>query len=75
MTIFSEDTEIVRFIPAMIASYLDSLLDVRKSNRIACSILSPIEALSCKPTPTPICREVPSILRIHQLMLPKFTSC
>ena len=75
MTIFSEDTEIVRFIPAMIASYSDSLLDARKSNRIACYILSSIEALSCKPTLAPIYREVPSMLRIHQSMLPESTSC
>ena len=65
MMIFSEDTEIVRSIPARIASYSASLLDARKSNRIACSILSPVWALSCKPTPAPIFQEVPSTLRIH----------
>ena len=44
MMIFSEDTEIARSIPARIASYSASLLDVRKSNRIAYSIISPIGA-------------------------------
>ena len=65
MMIFSEDTEIVRFIPARIASYSVSLLDAGKSNRVACSILSLIGALSCKLTPALICLEEPSTLRIH----------
>ena len=42
MMIFSDDTEIVRSIPARIASYSASLLDVGNSNYIACSILSPL---------------------------------
>ena len=70
----SEDTEIVRSILAMIASYSTSLLDEGKFNRIAYSILSPIGALSCKPTPTPIFREAPSTLRIHQPAFPRSTS-
>ena len=74
MMISYEDTKISRFIPARIASYSASLLDAVKSNRIACSILSSIGALSCKPTPTPVFREAPSTLRIHQLMLPGSTS-
>ena len=65
MMIFYEDTEIARFIPARIASYSASLLDARKSNYIAYSILSPVGALSCKLTSTPMCREAPSTLRIH----------
>ena len=75
MIIFSEDTEIVRSIPDRIVSYSTSFLDVGKSNRIACFILSPVWALSCKPTPTPVYREAPSTLRIHQLELPEFASC
>ena len=75
MMIFSEDTEIARSIPARIASYSVSLLDAGKPNRIACSILSPTGALSAKPILAPVCREVPSTLRIHQSMLPGSTSC
>ena len=65
MMIFTEDTEVARSISARIASYSASLLDAGKSNRIACSILSPVGALSCKPTPAPFYREAPSTLRIH----------
>ena len=72
--IFSEDTEFARSIPARIASYSASLLDAGKSNCIACSILSPVGALSCKPTSTPVCQEVPSTLRIHQSALPESVS-
>ena len=48
MMIFFEDTEIARSIPARIASYSASLFDEGKSNCIACFILSPVGALSCK---------------------------
>ena len=51
MMIFFEDMKIMRSTPARIASYSVSSLDVGKSNRIVCSILSPVGALSCKPTP------------------------
>ena len=40
MMSFSEDTYFARLIPARIASYSISLLDVGKFSRIACSILS-----------------------------------
>ena len=70
MMIFSKDMEITRSIPTRIASYSASLLDVGKANRIACYILSPIGALSCRSTPALVCREAPSTLRIHQLALP-----
>ena len=46
MMIFLEDTKIARSIPARIASYSASLLDVGKSNRMTCSIISPVGALS-----------------------------
>ena len=46
MMIFSKDTNVARSIPARIASYSVSLLDARKSNRMACSILSPVKASS-----------------------------
>ena len=75
MMIFSKDTEIVRSIPASIASYSASLLEVGKSNRIACSIISLVRDLSCKLIPAPVCREAPSILRIHNLELPGSMSC
>ena len=75
MMIFYEDTKIARSISARIASYLASLLDVGKSNRIAYSILSPIGALSCKTTPAPIFWEAPSTLRIHRSALPRSASC
>ena len=65
MMIFSEDTDVMRSILARIASYSVSLLDAGKSSRMACSILSPIGALSCKPTPALVCREAPSTLRTH----------
>ena len=69
MMIFSEDTEIARSIPTRIASYSTLFLDVGKSNRITYSIISLVGALSCKPTPAPVCWEAPSILRIHQSTL------
>ena len=49
MMIFFVDMEIARSISARIASYSTSLLDAGKSNCIACSILSLVRALSCKP--------------------------
>ena len=75
MMIFSEDTDVVRSIPTRFASYSVSLLDAGKSSHKACSILSPVGALSCKPTPTPVCREAPSTLRIHQPTLLGSASC
>ena len=51
MMIFSKDMDIERSISARIASYSASLLDAVKSNLITCSILSPVGALSYKPTP------------------------
>ena len=65
MMIFVKVTVIARSIPARIASYSVSLLDVGKSKCIACSILSPVRALSCKPILASVYREAPSILRIH----------
>ena len=75
MMIFFEDTEIVRSIAARIASYSASLLDEGKANHIACSILYPVRALSCRLTPTSVCQEATSTLRIHQSALPGSTSC
>ena len=66
MMSFSEDTDFARLILTKIASYFVSLLNVGKSSRMACSILSPIWALSCKPTPTLVWQEALSTLRIHQ---------
>ena len=55
MMIFFEDKDVVRLISARIASYLVSLLDTGKSSCMDCSILSLGQALSFKPTPTPVC--------------------
>ena len=70
MMSFSEDANFERSTPARIASYSVSLLDAGKSSCMAFYILSPIEALSCKPTLTPVWRETSSTLRIHQPTLP-----
>ena len=74
MIIFSEDTEIARFVPARIASYSAPLLDTGKSNHIACSIISLVGAFGCRPTPALVYREAPSTLRTHQLAFPGFVS-
>ena len=63
---FSDDTDCARLIPARIASYSASLLDVGKSSCMACSTTSPVGALSCKLMLAPIWREALSALRIHQ---------
>ena len=75
MIIFSEDMEIVRSIPAMIASYSALLLEARKFKRMACSIISLVGALSCSPRPAPVYRETPSTFRVHQLKLFGSISC
>ena len=51
MMIFSKDTEIARSSLAIIASFLASLLEARKSKCMACSIISSIGASSCRPNP------------------------
>ena len=66
MMSFYEDTDFSRSIQARTASYSVSLLDAGKSSRMTYSIISLVGALSCKPTPTPVWREAPSTLRIHQ---------
>ena len=71
---FSDDTDCGRSISTRIASYSISLLDEGKSSCMACSTISPVGALSCKPTPTPVWREAPSTLRIHQPLLSWSTS-
>ena len=76
MTIFfSEDTEIARSIPAMIASYPTSLLEAGKSKRMACYIISPVGVLSYSPSLPPVCHEAPSIFRVHQPELSGSISC
>ena len=65
MIIFSEDTEITRSIPAVIASYSASLLEAGKSKRMACSIISPVGALSCNSSSAPVCHEAPFTFRVH----------
>ena len=75
MMIFSKDTKIGRSSLAIIASYSASLLEVGKSKRMACSIISPVGASSCSPSPAPVYREAPSTFRVHQPELSDFVSC
>ena len=70
----SVDNAVVNSITARMASYSDSLLEALKPNRIACSILSPAGDYSCKPMPTPVCRDAPFTLRIHQCELVELVS-
>ena len=51
---FFEDTDFVRSTSAKSASYSVSLLDAGKLSCMACSILSPVKALSCKSTSDPV---------------------
>ena len=74
MMSFFKDANFARSTPARIASYLVSLLDAGKYSRMACYIISPVGALSCKLTPTPIWLKASSTLRIHQPALPWSTS-
>ena len=74
MMIFSEDTEIARSSPAMIASYSASLLEVGKFRRMTCFMTSPVGALSCSPKPTLVCRDL-STFRVHQSELSNSFSC
>ena len=60
MMIFSEDLEIARLIPGMIASYSASLFEARKSKCMACSIISPVGALCCSPSPA-----LSSVVKCH----------
>ena len=74
MMIFSKDTEIARSIPAMINSFSASLLETGKSKRMACSIISPVRALGCSPSPAPVCREAPPKFKVHHPELSDFVS-
>ena len=69
MMIFSEDTEIVRPSSTVFVSYSTSLLEAGKLKRMACFMTSPVGDLSYSPKPAPICREAPSIFRVHQSKL------
>ena len=74
MMIFSEDMEIGRSIPVMIALYSASLLEASKSKLMAYSIISPIEALSCCSNPALNYREAPTTFRVHKSELSDFVS-
>ena len=65
----------MRSSPTIIYSYSASLLEAGKSKRMACSIISPVRASSCSPSPALVCREVTSTFRINQLDLSDFVSC
>ena len=66
MQIFSEDIEIARLSPAMMASYSTLLLEAEKLRRMDYSMNSPVGALSCNPRLAPVSRETPSTFRVHQ---------
>ena len=50
----------------IMASYFDSLLEALKPIRTACSILSPVGEVNCRPMPASDCLEAPSTQRVHQ---------
>ena len=52
--------------PVVMASYSDSLLEALKPKRTACSILSPVGEVNCRPMLAPDCLEAPSTQRVHQ---------
>ena len=52
--------------PTIMASYSDSFLEALKPKWIACSILSPVGEVNCKPIPASDCLEAPSMQRVHQ---------
>ena len=51
------------------ASYSDSLLVALKLNCTACSILSPVGEVNCRPMPALDCLEAPSTHMVHQPFL------
>ena len=51
---------------AIMASYADSLLEALKHKRTACSILSLVGEVNCRPMPSPDCLEASSTQRVHQ---------
>ena len=55
--------------PTIMASYSDSLFKVLKPKRKACSILSPIGEVNCRPIPAPECLEALSKQRVHRPLL------
>ena len=74
MMIFSEDTEITRSSPTIIALYSASLLEAGKSKHMAYFIISPVGDLSCNPNLDPVYRKATSTFRVHQLELSDFVS-
>ena len=56
-------------IPAIVALYSDSLLVALKPNLIACSILSQVGEVSCRPMSALDCLEAPSTQRVHHPFL------
>ena len=51
--------------PAIMASYSDSLLEALKPKRTACSILSPVREVNCRPMLAPDCLKAPSTQKVH----------
>ena len=52
--------------PTIMASFSDSLLEALKPKRTACSILSSVGEVHCRPMSFPDCLETPSTQRVHQ---------
>ena len=75
MMIFSEDMEVARLSLAIIVSYSASLLETEKFKRMACSMTSPVGALSCSPRLDPVYHEAPSTFRVHHLEPSGSISC
>ena len=63
---FSAPTARASSTPAIMASYSNSLLVASKPKWTACSILSQVGEVNCRPIPTPDCLEAPLTQRIHQ---------
>ena len=60
--------------PARMALYYDSLLEGLNPSRIAYSILSLDRDFNCKPMPTSVCLDAPSMLSFHQSELTRRVS-
>ena len=65
----SIDNATASSIPDRMASYFDSLFEALNPSRMACLILSPLGDFSCRPMPTPACRDALSTLRVHHFKL------
>ena len=70
----SADNAAANSIMARMTSFYDSLFEVLKPSRIACTILSPPGDFSCRLMPAPVCRDALYMLRVHQFELAELVS-